>query len=302
MLFCSRFLSTGSTYAALQHEFLIPHNTISGIVAETCEAIWNMLKTREMPEPTQERWSEIADTFFAKTQFPNCVGAIDGKHIRCIKPKLSGSLFFNYKKYFSVVLMALSDANCCFTAIDVGAYGQEGDATVFRDSPLGQKLYSGQLNLPPPQCLPNTSSDPQPFVVVGDEAFKLHTNLLRPFPSRNLDAKKRIFNYRLSRCRRNVECAFGILANKWRVFHTPIQVSPENIDKIIKACCVLHNFVRRRDGVNYEDGEAYPSTMGEVQSFGIGGFVLQPAIETRNYFADYFVGPGAVSFQSQYNY
>lgn len=171
-------------------------------------------------------------TFYQKTNFPNCVGSIDGKHIRCTNPKNSGSKYFNYKKFSSVVLMAIADANLCFTTIDVGAYGKEGDSSVFRDSPLGKKLYSGQLNLPAPRCLPNTNTNPQPFVFVGDEAFKLHTNLLRPFPLRRLNPRRRVYNYRLSRCRRSVECAFGVLANKWRVFHTPILVQPGFIDDI----------------------------------------------------------------------
>lgn len=170
-----------------------------------------------MPEPTEEIWLDIADKYHSRTNFPNCVGAVDGKHIRCINPRMAGSNFFNYKKFFSIVLMAIVDSDLNFIAIDVGAFGKEGDSTVFRDSPLGKKLYSGSLNLPPPRNLPNTPN-PQPFVMVADEAFKISSNLLRPYPARKLDATKRVFNYRLSRCRRSVECAFGVLANKTRLF------------------------------------------------------------------------------------
>lgn len=52
-----------------------------------------------------------------------------------------------------------------------------------------------------------------------------------------------IFNYRLSRASRCIECAFGILTNKWRVLHQPLIVTI-NFADIIKACCILHNFVR----------------------------------------------------------
>jgi len=114
----------------------------------------------EMPEPTEEMWLDIANQFYVKTNFPNCVGAIDGKHIRCINPRAAGSNFFNYKKKISVVLMAVADANLSFVVIDVGAYEKEGDSTVFRDSPLGKKLYSDTLNLPPHLCLPDTSENP----------------------------------------------------------------------------------------------------------------------------------------------
>lgn len=251
-----------------------------------------------MPEPTEEIWLGIADKFYAKTNFPNCVGTIDGKHIRCINPQGGGSNYYNYKKFFSVVLMAVADANLSFIAIDVGAYGKEGDSTIFRDSPLGRKLYSGSLNLPPPRYLPNTNDNPQPFVMVGDEAFKLATNLLRPYPARQLNATKRVFNYRLSRCRRSVECAFGILANKWRIFHAPILVKPDFIDIIVKACCILHNFVRKRDGINYDDTESFP--FADVEDLGQGP--RGHGLDVRNNFANYFMQAGAVPFQRNYMY
>ncbi|XP_050540419.1 uncharacterized protein LOC126905070 [Daktulosphaira vitifoliae] len=182
---------------------------------------------------------DVANQYYKKTNFPNCIGAVDEKHIRCQNPHEAGSFFFNYKKYFSMLLICVVDSEYCFIAIDVGAYGREGDSTVFKDCPFGRKLYSNQLNLPAPTCLPNTTSSPQPFVLVADEAFGLHQNLLRQFPGRNLTQKRRIFNYRLSRARRLVECAFGILANKWRILHTTILVEPDFIDEIVKACYIL---------------------------------------------------------------
>jgi len=118
-----------------------------------------------MPDPNNpDKWLEIANQFYIKTNFPNCIGAVDGKHIRCINPKNEGTMFFNYKKYFSIVLVAVVDADYCFTTIDVGAYGTESDSTVFKDYPFGKNLYSEELNLPPPTCLPNTTDSPQPFV------------------------------------------------------------------------------------------------------------------------------------------
>lgn len=278
----------------MQYEFNLGPCTISAIVHETCRVIWDTLKDTEMPVPTEETWLKIADEFYEKTNFPNCVGAVDGKHIRCTSPKKSRSKRFK----FSVVLMAVVDANLNFVVIDVGAYGQEGDSTVFRESPLGKLLYSNRLNLPPPRLLPNTDANPQPFVFVGDEAYRTYTNLLRPFPQRGLNGLRRVFNYRLSRSRRTVECAFGLLANKWRVFHTPIMVDPKNLDFIVKACCVLHNFVRRRDGVNYEDTFTHPFE----DLTNSGPAPRHQGIEVRDFYAEYFMGPGAVSFQEHHNY
>lgn len=152
------------------------------------------------------------------------------------------------------------------------------------------------LDLPPPAPLPNTDGNPQPFVIVADDALKLSTNLMTPFPSRQLTAKRRVYNYRHSRCRRTVECAFGVLANKWRVFHTPTLVDPEFIDDIVKSCCILHNFVRKRDGVNYEDTETHP--FPDVRCFGRGP--RKQGLDVRDYFADYFLNKGAVPFQRNY--
>lgn len=118
------------------------------------------------------------------------------------------------------MLIAVVDSDYCFITIYVGTYGEDSDSTIFKECPFGKKLYSEQLNLPAPTCLPNTNNSPQPYVIIGDEAFGLHRNLLRPYPGRGLSFKRKIFNYRLSRTRRYVECAFGILANKWRVLHS----------------------------------------------------------------------------------
>lgn len=54
---------------------------------------------------------------------------------------------------------------------------------------------------------------------------------------------RKILNYRLSRARHVVENAFGIMASRFRIFYTHINVEPENIDKLVKASCVLHNFL-----------------------------------------------------------
>lgn len=82
-----------------------------------------------MPEPTKEKWLDIADRFYTKTNFPNCVRAIDAKHIRCINSKKFRTNVFYHKKYCSIVLMATVDADLRFITIDVGAYGPERDLT-----------------------------------------------------------------------------------------------------------------------------------------------------------------------------
>ena len=70
------------------------------------------------------------------------------------------------------------------------------------------------------------------FVVVGDDGFPLKKYLMKPYPHQGLSREKRILNYRLSRARRIVENAFGILANRFCVFMTTIHLSPDNIESL----------------------------------------------------------------------
>ena len=83
-----------------------------------------------MPDTIAE-WNNIANDFHKLWQFPNTLGALDGKHVRIIKPALSGSSFFDYKDFFSIILFALVDAHSKFIFIDVGCNGRGSDSTIF---------------------------------------------------------------------------------------------------------------------------------------------------------------------------
>lgn len=168
---------------------------------------------------------------------------MDGKHIAILQPENSGSEYFNYKHFFSIVLLALVDANCKFVYINVGASGRAGDAGIYTDSDLKKALDENSLNLPKPTSIHGIAGKKIHYHIVGDDAFSLSLQMMKPYPHRNMDKAKRIFNYRLSRARRVVENAFGILANRFRVFLTTIHLSPEKVKDLIMAACCLHNFM-----------------------------------------------------------
>ncbi|XP_070385027.1 uncharacterized protein [Dermacentor albipictus] len=182
-------------------------------------------------KPTRADWAHVAEGFASRWLFPNCLGAVDGKHVAIVCPRQSGTTYFNYKGTFSIVLMAVVDSVCKYVLIDVGAEGRMSDGGTFENSDFGRALSHGQLDIPALGCLPGTSTN-APYAFVGDEGFQLRKDFMRPFPARHLNDNKRIFNYRLSRARRCVENAFGITAARWRVLLRTMNLQPENVD-----CC-----------------------------------------------------------------
>lgn len=125
-----------------------------------------------MPAPTEELWRKVAAGFKQQRNFPNCIGALDGTHVVIQKPAGSGSLFFNYKGTFSIVLLALVDHHYNFIAVDVGAYGSNSDGGIFSNSNLGKSLDAGILHVPPPAPLPDAPElGSLPYAIVADDAF-----------------------------------------------------------------------------------------------------------------------------------
>lgn len=127
---------------------------------------------------------------------------------------------------------------------------KNSDGGIFAKSNLGKALERGTLSVPTDAPLPGTDT-PTHYVILGDEAFPLKPYLMRPYPGRNLDVSKKIFNYRLSRGRRVVENAFGLLAQKFRIYFRPIQAKPENVDHMILSTLILHNFIKKHVNDTY---------------------------------------------------
>lgn len=308
-----RFLATGETYKSLQYSFRVAHNTISKIVPETCRAIIEVYGNEELRTPqSPEEWKQVAREYEERWNLPHCIGAIDGKHIRLRNPALGGTYYYNYKKFFSIVLLAIVDSAYKFLYVDVGAIGSESDGGIFAQTRLGELLNKQDAQLPPPEVLSNDpTGPPTEYYLVGDDAFPLRSYLMKPYPSRGLTRPERIYNYRLSRGRRTVENAFGILANRFRVFHTSICLTPDRAEAVVMASCILHNILRGRNPPRQEADQEDPDTHqlipgGWRQDPPVGGQLpcgarntaTRLAKEQRNYLKDYFNSPeGSVPWQ-----
>jgi hypothetical protein len=246
-------------------------------------------------------------------------------------PPNQGSNWFNYKGTHSIVLLAMCDAFYRFIYVSVGESGRRSDGGVFENSGLSAMLECNDLNIPPDSKLPG-SEKIMPYTVAADDAFPLRRNIIKPFPGKKLTVPKVICNYRISRARRCIENAFGILCSRWRIFYSPINVGRvKHIKFITKACCALHNFlmsennnpndpdnytycptdyidtIDRRTGVLREGGwrREWRTERGD-RGDALGMFDIEPIVGgsapvdgklCRDNWMDYFNNEGAVDWQ-----
>ena len=242
-----RHLASGAKYKELMYGWRLPHNTISLAVREVCQAILDEYLDEQFTCPTtEEGWRRIAEDWMKRWNFPNLMGALDGKHVPCKAPPNSGSEFCNYKGFYSVILLALVSSDYKFMWADISGNGASSDAQMFNNSDLKKGLENDNIiGWPRPTPLPNDTQD-VPYYIVGDDAFALRTFMMKPYSTRNMTKEERIFNYRLSRARRVVENAFGILVNRFQVMRTTMEHHPQTVRLIVKTCIVLHNLMRTR--------------------------------------------------------
>ena len=240
------------------------------------------------------------------------------KHIVIQKPMHGGSFYYNYKHSHSVILLAIAgpDYECLYA--DVGKNGRVNDGGVWNACKMAKSIENGTASLPQDSRIHENSLQ-MPYVLLGDDAFALKRYMMKPYPQKNLSVDKRIYNYRHSRGRRISENLFGILANRWKIYHTKILLQPEKLESLVLTTLALHNMLR----ASSESRNVY-SPFSLADSIGIDGsmvdgewrreseagmFSLQPkstgsnsplsAKQVRDNFKDYFVGEGAIEWQWQ---
>ncbi|CAJ0607948.1 unnamed protein product [Cylicocyclus nassatus] len=241
----SRFVAIGGTFSVFALDASCGRETISVIVAEVTKAIISEPHDIAFPTVTREKLEEVARVTQARWDYPRACGFMDGKHIRIEKPEHSGSAYWNYKNFYSIVLLAVCDHDYRVLLYDVGSAGRAGDAAVYRSSWIKQFLDANDQVFPPTKDLGQVG--PVQYHILVDGGFGQSLRFVRPYRDAEADTpEKRRFNEKHSSARRMIESTFGILARRFQILMHPMQVIPSTAGRIIKALLVLHNLLPRR--------------------------------------------------------
>ena len=158
------------------------------------------------------------------------------------------------------MLLPFFDYDYTFLIAEVGCQGRISDRGVYNNSSFYSALKENRLNLPDPQPLPHSpdpywefhqNNDKIPIVFVGDNAFPLSENCMKPYGLNNSSDMECVFDYRLSRFRRISENGFSIWSARFQLFSTRALLTPDKAIIAIVASLALHNMLRTKSSESY---------------------------------------------------
>ncbi|XP_049316544.1 uncharacterized protein LOC125779312 [Bactrocera dorsalis] len=256
-------LKSSAEYETVARLFGVSKAIVSEIFLAFCQEVWQSLRPIYLTEQltNSEKVDECVHGF-EKLGFPQCLGAIDGCHIKVRPPGKDCTDYYNYKGWYSTVLFALVDYRYRFLYISVGCPGRCNDSKIFQCSKLNTALKDPFFTAKSKTI----NGVNVPVGVMGDSAFRFANNLMKPYPFQvHPPEHEKMFNYQLSKCRRVVENAFGHLKARFRRIGKGVDNHIKNVPLIIKAACSLHNFLNcDNDVINHkwiEEQTTYESSV-----------------------------------------
>ena len=219
-------------------------SSVCKIVIEVCNAIIENLWT----DAVDKHFPKSVDYFCNKLQEMECewhykyvFAALDGLHcsIKCpAGGEESMKEYYNFKNFYSVLLLALVDAYFRFLWASIGATGNTRYSIYFQSTSLWEKIAKGELIPSKVQTIDDIEIPPQ---IIGNGAFPLHSWLMKPYEDAVLTPDKRYFNYRPSRGCIVTEGTFGNLERRFWILHKKCESNKENVKIMGLTCVILHN-------------------------------------------------------------
>ena len=214
----------------------------------------------------------MEEKFRTRLNVPQTLGALRGS----ISKKLRTD-YYNYKGFFSLVLLALVGAEYRLLWIHCGSSGSSSDAQIFNRGNLREKIEDGTLGLPAPEPLGEGGPDLHCFFL-GDDTFALMPWVVKPYSRRQPTREEIIANCGISKGRRVVANAFGILVSRFRVLLGTMEQRPTVVKDIVFTCVVLHNMLRKNQG----GADRAPTPANDVAALQNEHVVYAPNENYRN--------------------
>ena len=231
-----RWLS-GSHFSDLEDLYGVEENGAYTVVWKTLAVLDKKLKLNDFNPWDLGQCKALAQKMYirSKQTIAGCIGALDGMAVRIYKPRNSdaeNSLhFLNRKGFFSINLQAIADADWKFLWYSMETAGGTHDSLAFKVSELGRSLEDKGL--------------PKDYWIAGDDAYACSEYLLTPYAKQSCRGcrERDDFNFYQSRCRINVECAFGLLVQRFGVLRRPMRCKLERVVLVVSVCMKLHNIL-----------------------------------------------------------
>ncbi|XP_029158558.1 putative nuclease HARBI1 [Nylanderia fulva] len=238
ILIALNFIASGSYQKRVGQDYLlcVSQPTVSKILSNVVNAL-NILMQQWIQFPIKEgEIQHVKERFWARTQFPGVIGAIDGTHIAIVPPKAERQhLYINRKLYHSLNVLIISDYEGKILTVNAAHGGRTHDARVWRASLLSnhlQEMYT---------------EGRRDAWLLGDSAYPLLPYLMTPklnVPEGTPAARYTQHHVRARSC---VERCIGVLKGRWRCLRKEraLHYEPEVAARIVNAACVLHNIAIR---------------------------------------------------------
>ncbi|KAL8158460.1 hypothetical protein AgCh_002949 [Apium graveolens] len=185
------------------------------------------------PEPIQSNSTDHKWKYFK-----NCLGALDGTHIKITIPVEERPKYRNRRDEITTNVLAACSPNLLFQYVLTGWEGSAADGRVLRDAihRHGLIVSSGTYNLV------NAGYTNGEGFLAPYRGLKYHLNdwddVNGPTSAREY------FNIRHSTVRNVIERCFDILKKRWSILRSPSFYPVKTQNRIVLACCILHNYIR----------------------------------------------------------
>ncbi|KAK3919803.1 Putative nuclease [Frankliniella fusca] len=249
------FYATGSYQAAIAAGFLtcLGRSTIGRYIEEVTTALNHpdlQRKWIKFPRTAAER-ERVKARNEREFGIPGVVGSVDGTDVSITKPPdaLNPQSFWTRKHHYAINCQVAADCNMVILSVNASYPGSTNDAFIWRHAPLKRRLMEAFQEDQSSWLLgiqKNIKYDCFILLFKRDSAYPTEPWMLIPI----LDAPKESAEAHYTRmhchARCSIERTFGILKGRWRCLlrDRKLHYSPAKCARIIKACCLLHNFCR----------------------------------------------------------